>query len=234
MHERSLHERTVAVLVTDGFEQVELTEPVQALRDAGARVSIISPQQHEVRGWNHTGWGAPVRVDRQLDQADPQAYDALLLPGGVMNPDTLRMNDAAVEFVRAFSNAGKPIAAICHGPWLLINAGAVINRTLTSYPSLRVDLENAGAHWVDRPVVTDNGIVTSRQPDDLPQFIEAMIELFAQGQAREYGGKQVSSAPNASFEPDEDRRTVGDSAAALAGNELSNRDYPRGNKREQR
>lgn len=180
MADRLLNKR-VAALVDDGFEQVELTKPKQALEDAGAEVDIVSPKKGSVKGWEHTGWGDKFDVDVSLEEATPDEYEALLLPGGVMNPDHLRMNPAAVRFVKAFVDAGKPIAAICHGPWTLIEAGAVKGKTLTSWPSLQSDLRNAGANWVDRECVVDNGLVTSRKPDDIPAFNEKMIEEFAEG-----------------------------------------------------
>lgn len=173
--------KLVAILVEEGFEEVELIAPRQALTDAGARTHVISPNHGVVKGWNHTDWGGHMSVDTPLDEADVDEYDALLLPGGVMNPDKLRINPAALEFVRAFFDAGKPVAAICHAPWTLINAGVVEGRTLTSYPTLRTDLENAGANWVDQEVVVDNGLVTSRNPQDIPAFNRKMIEEIAEG-----------------------------------------------------
>ncbi len=177
-----LTNRRVAILVDNGFEQVELTEPRKALDQAGAKTEIVSPQKGKVKGWQHTDWGDELPVDRNLSDARPDDYDALLLPGGVMNPDHLRMNEQAVRFVRAFVDSGKPIAAICHGPWTLIEAGAVNGRKMTSWPSLQTDLKNAGAHWVDQEVVTDNGLVTSRNPGDIPAFNRKMLEEFAEGQ----------------------------------------------------
>src|SRR5262245_52571735 len=171
-----LNGKRIAILVADGFEQVELTEPRKAIEQAGARAQIVSPAKGQVKGWNHTDWGEPFPVDVPLDQARPDDYDGLLLPGGVMNPDKLRMNKRAVQFVQAFFDAGKPVAAICHAPWTLIAAGAVGGRTLTSYPSLQTDLKNAGARWVDQEVVVDNGLVTSRNPNDIPAFNRKMIE----------------------------------------------------------
>jgi protease I len=173
--------KKVAILVADGFEQVELTEPRMALDQAGARTFIISPADKKVKGWNHTEWGKEFPVDVGLNAAKPSDYDALLLPGGVMNPDKLRMNESAVGFIKHFVTEKKPIAAICHGPWTLIEAGAVRGRTFTSWPSLKTDITNAGGQWVDQEVVTDNGIVTSRKPDDIPAFNEKMIEEFAEG-----------------------------------------------------
>jgi protease I len=171
----------VAILATDGFEQDELLQPRNALDQAGARTEVVSPNNGEIKGWKHTEWGDTVSVDQTLDQANPADYHALLLPGGVMNPDKLRMNEKAVAFVSHFVEAGKPIAAICHGPWTLIEADAVEGRTMTSWPSLKTDLQNAGATWVDREVVVDNGLVTSRKPDDIPAFNRKMVEEFAEG-----------------------------------------------------
>src|SRR5215510_16240756 len=181
MAKKDLTGKKIAILVDQGFEQVELIKPRKALDKAGAQTRVVSPQDGEVRGWNLKKWGKSVAVDVPLDSANPSEFDALLLPGGVMNPDKLRMNAKAVEFVKHFIDSGKPIAAICHAPWTLIEAGAVKGRTITSFPSLRTDLINAGANFVDQEVVTDNGIVTSRRPDDIPAFIKKMIEEFAEG-----------------------------------------------------
>jgi deglycase len=170
----------VAILVTDGFEQVELLEPRKALDDAGAETRVVSPKRDRVRGWNFTDWGDDVPVDVEFDRAQPADFDALLLPGGVMNPDTLRMQPAAVEFVRSFFDAGKPVAVICHGPWTVIEAGAARGRRIASWPSLKTDLRNAGAEWVDEQVVLDRNLVSSRKPDDIPAFNQGMIELFSQ------------------------------------------------------
>jgi protease I len=177
----SLSGKRVAILATDGVEQVELTEPRKALDAAGATTKVVSPKSGSIKGWNHTEWGDPIKVDVTLDNASPDDYDALLLPGGVMNPDHLRMNENAVTFVRAFFEAGKPVAAICHGPWLLVEADVVRGRNVTSWPSLQTDLRNAGANWTDSQVVTDHGLVTSRKPDDIPAFNRKMIEEFAEG-----------------------------------------------------
>lgn len=171
----------VAVLATDGFEQVELTRPMEALKAAGAVVHVVAPKGGQIQGWNHHNKGGFVPVDRELQQARPEAYDALVLPGGVVNPDALRLVPEAIGFIRGFVSAGKPIAAICHGPWTLIDAGGVKGRRMTSWPSLRADLTNAGAVWVDEPVVTDRGLVTSRKPDDLDAFCRKMIEEFREG-----------------------------------------------------
>jgi len=173
--------KRVAVLATDGFEQSELLEPVKALKDAGAEAIIVAPKSGTIKAWKDKNWGQEIKVDLSLDEAQPEEFDALVLPGGVMNPDRLRMNEDAVEFVQHFVDAGKPIAAICHGPWTLIETGAVAGRRMTSWPSLKTDLINAGADWVDEEVVTDRGLVTSRKPDDLPAFNRKMIEEFAEG-----------------------------------------------------
>ena len=173
--------RKVAVLATDGFEQVELTKPVEALKAEGAQVDVIAPKPGEIQGFNHHDKGQTVAVDRELSQADAASYDAIVLPGGVINPDALRLEPKAIEFIRSFAQAGKPIAAICHGPWTLINAEAVEGRRMTSWPSLEADLRNAGAEWVDQEVVVDKGLVTSRKPDDLPAFCAKMVEEFAEG-----------------------------------------------------
>jgi protease I len=170
----------VAILVADGFEQVEMTDPRRALDHAGARTVLISPAEGgQVRGWDHTDWGARFGVEETLDQARVESYDALLLPGGVMNPDKLRGNPKAVAFVKAFVDRGLPIAAICHGPWTVLEAGAAKGRRMTSWPSLKSDLKNAGADWVDAEVVESDGLVTSRKPDDIPAFEREMIRLFA-------------------------------------------------------
>lgn len=172
--------KKIAVLATDGFEQVELTRPVEALKIAGATVEIVSLKDGEIQGFKHHDKGDKVAVDRTLSDADASDYDGLVLPGGVINPDALRLEDEAVAFIQTFTKASKPVAAICHGPWTLINAGAVKGRRVTSWPSLRVDLENAGAEWVDEEVVVDKGLVTSRNPDDLPAFCTKMIEAFSE------------------------------------------------------
>jgi protease I len=185
MANNALQGKKVAILVTDGFEQVELLEPRKALDGAGATTRVVSPKDQKVKGWNMKEWGEEVPVDVPLDSANPEEFDALLLPGGVMNPDHLRMDSDAVEFVKQFVQDGKPIAAICHGPWTLIEAGAVRGRKMTSWPSLQTDLKNAGANWVDQEVVRDGQFVTSRKPDDIPAFNRVMIELFQQGAAQE-------------------------------------------------
>jgi protease I len=181
MAQARLEGKKVAVLATDGFEQVELEKPVAALRAVGAQVEVIAPKDGEIQGFNHHDKGDKVRVDRALASASPRDYDAIVLPGGVINPDALRLEDEAIAFIRAFAEADKPIAAICHGPWTLINAEAVQGRRMTSWPSLEADLRNAGADWVDEEVVVDKGLVTSRNPDDLPAFCAKMIEEIAEG-----------------------------------------------------
>jgi protease I len=173
--------KKVAILVANGFEQVEMTEPKKALEEAGAKTSIVSPESGKVKGWKLTEWGDEFPVDMPLENAKADDFDALVLPGGVMNPDKLRRNEWALQFVRAFFESGKPIAAICHGPWTLIDAGVVEGRTMTSYPSIQTDLKNAGAKWVDKEVVVDNGLVTSRKPDDIPAFNGKMIEEISEG-----------------------------------------------------
>jgi len=178
---QNLKGKKVAILVTDGFEQSELEKPRKALEEAGADTDLISPQQDTVRAWDEDDFGDAFEVDVPLEQTAAESYDALLLPGGVMNPDKLRMIPEAVQFVSHFFAVGKPVAAICHGPQILIEADVVRGRRLTSYPSLKTDLHNAGADWVDEAVVTDQGLVTSRRPDDLPQFNAKMIEEFAEG-----------------------------------------------------
>jgi len=176
----NLQGKTIAILATDGVEQVELLKPKQALEEAGAKTQVVSPADKRLKGWNHKDWGEEIPVDVPLKSADPSDYDALLLPGGVMNPDKLRMDPDAVKFAKSFFDEGKPVAAICHGPWMLVEAGAAEGRTLTSWPSLKTDIENAGGTWVDEEAVVSDGVVTSRNPDDIPAFNKKMIELFSQ------------------------------------------------------
>ena len=171
----------VAILATDGFERAELIEPRKALDAEGAETQVISPKSGQIKAWEKDHWGDTLRVDVALGQANPDDFDALLLPGGVINADSIRMEPRAVEFVRAFVKAGKPMAVICHAPWILIEAEAVRGKKVTSWPSLQTDLKNAGANWVDEQVVTDNGLVTSRKPDDIPAFNKKMIEEFGEG-----------------------------------------------------
>lgn len=173
--------KRIAILVDNGFEQVELLEPKKALDSVGAITTVVSPAKNKVKGWNVKEWGNEIPVDVPLEKAKAEDFHALLLPGGVMNPDHLRMNPGAVSFVKEFTDAGKPVAAICHGPWTLIEAGAVKGRTMTSWPSLKSDLTNAGANWQDKEVIRDGQFVTSRKPDDIPAFNREMIDLFSQG-----------------------------------------------------
>jgi protease I len=177
-----LQGKRIAILATDGFEQVELTEPKKALEAAGATVEVISPKTGQIKGWKFTDWGDSVKVDRALDDAKPLDYDGLVLPGGQINPDKLRLEPRAISFVGDFFNSGRPVAAICHGPWLLVEAGVIKRKTLTSWPSIRTDIRNAGGHWVDEEVVTDGNLTTSRKPDDLPAFNERIIREFSRAQ----------------------------------------------------
>ena len=180
----NLNNVRVAILATDGFEQSELLEPRRALDEAGARTEVVSLKSGTIKGWNHKEWGETVAVDKTVDSVDANNYDALLLPGGVMNPDNLRMNSKAVAFVKAFFDAKKPVAAICHGPWTVIEAGAAKGRTMTSWPSLKTDIQNAGGSWVDREAVVDGNLVTSRNPKDIPAFNREIAKLFATSQSR--------------------------------------------------
>jgi protease I len=179
MAEQMLKGLKIAILATDGFEQSELMEPRKALAAAGASVTIVAPKAGALRGWNQKEWAKDdVRVDLTLDESDPKAFDALVLPGGVMNPDTLRTLPKAVAFVKAFFDADKPVGAICHGPWTVIESGAARGRRMTSWPSLKTDIENADASWVDEEVVVDRNLVTGRKPDDLPAFNREILKLF--------------------------------------------------------
>lgn len=188
---QKLQGKKIAILVEQGFEQTELDQPLKALLGEGATVEIVSPRQGKVRGWNHGEWGKEIEVDRQIESARAADYDALMLPGGVMSPDKLRMNEKAVQFVREFYDSGKPIAAICHAPWMLVEAGIVRGMNVTSYPSLKTDIRNAGGNWIDEECVTDRGIVTSRQPADIPAFNVKMVEEFAEGK---HGGRAERAA----------------------------------------
>jgi len=179
MADERLDDLRVAILVTDGFEQVELEKPRKALDKAGAATKIVSPTGSKVKAWDMTDWGSKFSSDVALKDAKADDFDALLLPGGVINPDALRIIPEAVAFVKAFFDAGKPVAAICHGPWTVLEAGAARGRRMTSWPSLKTDLRNAGADWVDEEVVVDGNLVTSRKPDDIPAFNQAMLALFA-------------------------------------------------------
>lgn len=189
---KQLDGKRIAILATDGFEEVELTSPRDALLDAGAEVDVVSPDRgggEKIRGWRHDQWGDEVEVDVAVSDARVEDYDGLVLPGGQMNPDKLRMDEDAVRLVRAFFEAHKPVAAICHGPWMLVEADVVRGRKLTSYPSIRTDLRNAGAEWVDEEVVVDQGLVTSRKPGDLDVFNRKMIEEFREG---EHAGQRAA------------------------------------------
>ncbi|MGI4727626.1 MAG: type 1 glutamine amidotransferase domain-containing protein [Janthinobacterium lividum] len=177
-----LSNKKVAILTEEGFEQVELTSPQQALKDAGATVHVISPEGGEIKAWDQTDWGITITADKKLSEVSPDDYDALVLPGGVLNPDKLRQDKDAVAFVSAFLDEGKVVAAICHGPQTLIETGMINGRQMTSYPSLKTDLKNAGVDWVDEEVVTDQGLVTSRTPADLPAFNKKLIEEILEGQ----------------------------------------------------
>lgn len=181
MHPQTLKGKKIAILATDGFEQVELTKPKKALEDAGAVTEVVSLKAGKIQGLNHMDQGDKIKVDKTLDEANPKDYDNLVLPGGVSNPDQLRMDPKAVAFVKAFFDQGKAVAAICHGPWTLIEAGAVEGRKLTSWPSLQTDIRNAGGKWVNEEVVLDKGLITSRNPDDIPAFNKKIVEEFAAG-----------------------------------------------------
>lgn len=184
--------KKVAILATDGVEQVELEKPRSALENAGAETRVVSPSENSVRAWQHDHWGDEIKVDIPLQKARADDFDALLIPGGVMSPDRLRMNGRAVDLVRSFFQKSKPVAAICHGPWMLVEADVVRGREMTSWPSLQTDLKNAGAKWVDREVVVDHGLVTSRNPDDIPAFNAKMVEEFGEG---EHAGQRESVQP---------------------------------------
>ncbi|HJT73067.1 MAG TPA: type 1 glutamine amidotransferase domain-containing protein [Chitinophaga sp.] len=179
--ENKLSNKKVAILVADGFEEVEFTQPLEALQNAGAQVEVVSLKEGQVKAWAKKDWGGEYPVDKTVENANAKDYDALVLPGGVMNPDHLRESQDAVNFVAGFFDDSKPIAAICHGPWTLIETGELKGRRVTSYPSLKTDLTNAGANWVDEEVVVDNGLVTSRNPNDLPAFCKKMVEEISEG-----------------------------------------------------
>lgn len=180
-----LENKKVAILATDGFEKSELFEPLEALRKEGATVEVISVKEDSIKSWNKTVWGDPVKVDKLVGDANEVDYNALVLPGGLANPDTLRTHEEALEFIRSFFKSGKPVAAICHAPWLLISAKVIENRKVTSYKSIKDDVINAGGHWVDEEVVVDEGLVTSRNPNDLPAFIDKIIEEIKEGKHEE-------------------------------------------------
>ena len=176
-----LEGKKVAILATNGFEQSELFEPLEALKNEGAEVHIVSLKKDDIKGWSGENWGKSISVDKTLDEAKETDYNALVLPGGVANPDTLRTDHDALQFIRAFFSSGKPVAAICHAPWLLISADVIKNREVTSYESIKIDIKNAGASWQDKSVVVDSGLITSRNPDDLPDFISKIIEEIREG-----------------------------------------------------
>ncbi|WP_149277704.1 type 1 glutamine amidotransferase domain-containing protein [Pareuzebyella sediminis] len=176
-----LKDKIIAILATDGFEQSELFEPLKALKDQGATVHIVSDKEGKIKGWDKTDWGKHIEVDKKVDAAHVKDYDALVLPGGVLNPDSLRTHTVALNFIKAFFESSKPVAAICHAPWLLISAGVINGRKVTSFKSIKEDVINAGAEWQDKEVVVDNGLVTSRNPDDLPAFCDKIIEEVIEG-----------------------------------------------------
>lgn len=176
-----LENKKIAILATDGFEQSELFQPMEALKKEGATVHLISNKDGEIKSWHKGNWGESIAVDKNIHTANEVDYHALVLPGGVINPDLLRINNAALDFIRAFFSSGKPVAAICHAPWLLISAGVIAGRKVTSYQSIKDDVINAGADWVDNEVVVDDGLVTSRKPDDLPAFCNKLIEEICEG-----------------------------------------------------
>ena len=192
MAEQKLKGKKVAVLAADMFERVELEEPRKALEEAGAQTEIVSIEEGEIQAFDHFDPAGKVRVDRTVEEVSADDYDGLLIPGGVGNPDTMRMDENLVQLTRAFFEQGKPVAAICHGPWMLVEAGVVRDRRVTSWPSLQTDIRNAGGNWVDREVVVDQGLVTSRKPDDIPAFNKKMVEQFAEGKHAEQKAKTAS------------------------------------------
>ena len=173
--------KKIPILATDGFEQPELEVPRQKLKEAGATVDVVSPKQGEIKGWDHTDWGHPVKVDKTLGEVKARDYDAIVLPGGQLNPDYLRVNPDAISFIKDFYSAGKVVAAVCHAPWLLIEAGIIKGHRVTSYKSIKTDVINAGGQWMDEQVVTDQGLITSRQPSDLEAFSAKIVEEVSEG-----------------------------------------------------
>lgn len=194
MESNKLKGKKVAILVAHGFEQIEYTKPKEALEQAGAEVHTISLEEGKVKGWQHDHWGDEFPVDKIVSQVKASAYDGLVLPGGQMNPDNLRIDDKAVDFVKSFFTSDKPVAAICHGPWLLVEADVIEGRSITSYPSIKTDIINAGGIWKDQEVVVDGGLVTSRKPDDLPAFCASMIKVIAEGISASNNAVNKSSA----------------------------------------
>ncbi|MEP6808990.1 MAG: type 1 glutamine amidotransferase domain-containing protein [Chthoniobacterales bacterium] len=186
--------KKVAILVASGFEQVEMTKPRAALEEAGAETTIVSPKAGQIQGMNHADKGDKFDVELELDSAKAGDFDALLIPGGLMNPDELRSTPKALEFAKHFFKAGKPVAAICHAPWVLIDADVVRGRTLTSWPAIQTDVKNAGGTWVDEEVVVDNGLVTSRRPDDIPAFNRKMVEEFAEGKHEQQSARPAAES----------------------------------------
>ena len=184
-----LQGKRVAFLATDMVEQVELTEPWQAVKDEGATVELVSLEEGEIQGFNHYDKADTFKVDRTVEEARADDYDALVIPGGVGNPDTMRMDENAVQFVRDFFEQGKPVGVICHGPWMLVEAGVVRDRKVTSWPGIQTDIRNAGGNWVDQEVVVEDGLVTSRKPDDLPAFNAKIVEEVAEGRHAEQAEK---------------------------------------------
>jgi protease I len=180
---KHINGKKIAILATDGYEQVELTDPKKNLEKAGAKVDVISIKSGKIKGWNHTDWGSSVKVDHLVTEVKPTDYDALVLPGGQINPDKLRTDKNAIAFIRQFVESGKPVAAICHGPWGLVEADVVKGKTVTSWPSIHTDLQNAGANWVDKEVVQDGNLITSRKPEDIPAFSNKIIETLANTQS---------------------------------------------------
>jgi protease I len=193
MNEKPIRNKKIAILATDGFEESELFESKETLEKVGGIVDIISLNKGSIKAWNKDTWGRTIRVDFEASAADATEYDALLIPGGVMNPDKLRASKEAIRFANQFVNAGKPIAAICHGPWVLVEMGILDGRHVTSWPSLKSDLKNAGAHWVDSPVVVDNGLITSRKPEDIQAFCKKLTEEIMLGAQRVSNTKKIDS-----------------------------------------
>lgn len=225
--ELKLQNYTIAILVANGFEQVELTEPKQVLEEVGATTQIVSPETDTVKGWQFTDWGESFSVDVTLDDASPNNFDALVLPGGVMNPDNLRTDPRVQEFVRAFFNLGKPVATICHGPWTLIDAGVVSGRTLTSYHTIKTDLKNAGATWIDREVVVDKKLVSSRNPNDLPTFNATIIQVFSESPGGAQQTQRRTTAEHESFMDGAGTSSLGYDSPPSESSHISNEEYHR-------